>query len=150
MGSEIRWNSTSARNILGIAFSNYLIPRNFCLDWFQNFPNSFRHIKKNRGKYKDLIMEISTLVKTALYSYFYMLPSLVLPCLPNHEVVYTTFSSASVCIEAEWRLSVNDHQYHCRHHHHHHHYHHRYCPVCFDVIFLLRSWLWRQLSRLLN
>ena len=76
-----------------------------------------------------------------------MLSSLVIPCLPNHEVFYTMMSSASVCIEAEWRLSVKD-QHQCRHHdhhqHHQHHHHHRYCSVCFDVIFLLRSWLQRN------
>ena len=47
-----------------------------------------------------------------------MLSSLALPCLPNHEVVYTTKSEASVCIEAKWRLNVNDHQHHGRRHHH--------------------------------
>ena len=30
-----------------------------------------------------------------------MLFSLALPCLPNHEVVYTAKSQASVCIEAK-------------------------------------------------
>ena len=61
-----------------------------------------------------------------------MLSSLALPCLPNHELVYTKMSSASVCIEAEGRVSVNDHEHHCRNHHHRHHYHHhRYCRFCF-------------------
>ena len=46
-------------------------------------------------------MEISTLAKTVLKSYFYMLSCLALPCLPNHELVYTKMSSASVCIETE-------------------------------------------------
>ena len=38
-----------------------------------------------------------------------MLSPLALPCFPNHDVVYTMMSSASVSIEAEWRLSVNNH-----------------------------------------
>ena len=96
-------------------------------------------------------MEISMLDKTALKSYFYMLSSLATPCLPNHEFVYTTMSLPSVYIEAERRLSVNDHQHHGRHYLHcHHHFHHRYCPVCFDVISPLRSLLQRKLTRLLK
>ena len=64
-----------------------------------------------------------------------MLSPLALPCLPNHEVVYTRMSSASVFIEAKRRLSVNDHHNHSRRHPHHHH-HHRHCSVWSDVIVL--------------
>ena len=53
------------------------------------------------GKYRAFITEISTLVKTALKSYYSMLSPLAIPCLPNDEVVYTTLSSASMEIEAE-------------------------------------------------
>ena len=53
------------------------------------------------GKCRVLVMEMSTLVKTALKSYYSMLSPLVKPCLPNDEVVYTTMSSASISIEAE-------------------------------------------------
>ena len=88
-------------------------------------------------------MEISTLVKTALKSYYFMLSPLAKPCLPNDEVVYTTMSSASISIEAKSRLSINDH-------HHHHHHHHHYCPVWSDVILVFRSWLQRKVPRLLN
>ena len=82
-----------------------------------------------------------------------MLSPLSLPCLPNDEVVITMMSSASVCkiaklhfyviffssimskttankttlVEAEWRLSENDHDHHKRRHHHHHHHHHHHC-----------------------
>ena len=65
-----------------------------------------------------------------------MLPPLTLPCLPNHEVDYTTMSSASVFSEAKCRLSVNDHHHYRGLHHHHH----RHRSVWSDVI-LLRSWL---------
>ena len=71
-----------------------------------------------------------------------MLYPLALPCLPNHEVIYTSMSSASVFIEAKRRLRVNDHDNLSRRHpHHHHHHHHRHCSVWSDVILLLRSWL---------
>ena len=63
-------------------------------------------------EYRALIMEISTLVKTAFYSNYSMLSPLPLPCLPNDEVVYNKKSSAFVFIEAKWRLSVNDHHHH--------------------------------------
>ena len=53
------------------------------------------------GKCRVLVMEMSTLVKTALKSYYSTLSPLVKPCLPNDEVVYTTMSSASISIEAE-------------------------------------------------
>ena len=72
-----------------------------------------------------------------------MLSPLAKPCLPNDEVVYTTMSSASISIETESRRSINDH-------HHHHHHHHHYCPVWSDVILVLRSWLQRKVSDLLN
>ena len=105
-----------------------------------------------------------------------MLSPLSLPCLPNDEVVFTMTSSASVCkiaklhfyviffssimskttankttlVEAEWRLSENDHDHHHhkrRHHHHHHHHHH--CLV-WSYAFLINSSPQRQLPRLLN
>ena len=84
-------------------------------------------------KHRVLVMEISTLVKTALSIYYSMLSPLALPCLPNHEVVYDTTSFTSVFIEAKRRLSVIDHHNHSRRHHHHP------CSVWSDVILLLRS-----------
>ena len=56
---------------------------------------------EGKGGYGALIIKISTLVKTARLSYCYVLSPLALPFLPNHEVAYTTMSSASVCIEAK-------------------------------------------------
>ena len=52
-------------------------------------------------KCRVLIMEMSTLVKTALKRYYSMLSPVAKPCLPNDEVVYTTMSSATISIEAE-------------------------------------------------
>ena len=58
------------------------------------------HLEGGR-EYRALIMEISTLVKTAFYSNYSMLSPLALPCLPNDEVVYNKKSSAFVFIEAK-------------------------------------------------
>ena len=69
------------------------------------------HVEGGR-EYRALVMEISTLVKTAFYSNYSMLSPLALPCLPNDEVVYNKKSSAFVFIEAKWRLSGNDHHHH--------------------------------------
>ena len=49
-------------------------------------------------------------------------------------------------VEAEWRLSANDHHHHSRCHHHHHHHH---CLVWSYMFFLLNSSPQRQLPRLL-
>ena len=90
----------------------------FCAQQFLELPFPFPNLKKSLfyafnknfqirfvmegdGKYRVLITEISTLVKTALKSYYSMLSPLAIPCLPNDEVVYTTWSSASMEIEAE-------------------------------------------------
>ena len=90
-----------------------------------------------------------------------MVSPLSLPCLPNDEVVFTMMSSASVCkianlhfnydlkptankitlVEAEWRLSVNDH--------HHYSHHHPYCLDWSQMFLLLNSSPQRQLPRLL-
>ena len=56
---------------------------------------------EGEGKCRVLIMEMSTLVKTALKSYYSMLSSLAYPGLPNDEVVYTTMSPTSISIEPE-------------------------------------------------
>ena len=56
---------------------------------------------EGEGKCRVLIMEMSTLVKTALKRYYTRLSALAKPCLPNDEVVYTTKSSATISIEAE-------------------------------------------------
>ena len=125
-------------------------------------------------------LRVSALVKTAHYRYCYMLSPPSLPCLPNDKVVFTMVSSASVCkialisilgwffrfnyypkptankitlVEAEWRLSANDHHHHhnrCHHHHHHHHHHYHYGLVRSYMFFLLNSSPQRQLPRLLN
>ena len=131
----------------------------FCAQQFLELPFPFPNFKKSffdsfqifqigshmegEGKWRFLIVEISTLVKTALKIYYSMLSPLAKPCFPNDKIVYTTMSSASISIEAEWRLSINDH-----HHHHFHHHHH--CQVWSDVILLFRSWLQRKVTDLLN
>ena len=120
MWSGIPWNFTSARSSFWNCLSHFLISRKACCIRLKKFSNSFRHGRR-REIYRVLITEISTLVKTALKSYYSMLSPLAIPCLPNDEVVYTTLSSASMEIEAEWRLRINDH--------HHHHLHHHHCPV---------------------
>ena len=56
---------------------------------------------QGEGKYRVLIMEMSTLVKTDLKSYYSMLSALALPCLPNDEAVYTMMSTASISIKSE-------------------------------------------------
>ena len=90
----------------------------FCAQQFLELPFPFPNLKKSlfyafkkifkfvsswkeTGNIGFLITEISTLVKTALKSYYSMLSPLALPCLPNDEVVYATWSSASMEIEAE-------------------------------------------------
>ena len=57
-------------------------------------------------------------------------------------------------VEAEGRLSANDHHHHNRrrrhHHHHQNHHHYHYCLVRSYMFFLLNSSPLRQLPRLLN
>ena len=76
---------------------------NFKKSLFYSFKKNFqiRFVMEGDGKYRVLITEISTLVKTALKSYYSMLSPLAKPCLPNDEVVYTTMSLATISIEAE-------------------------------------------------
>ena len=105
-----------------------------------------------------------------------MLSPLSLPCLPKDKVVFPMVSSAFVCkialiwilewffrfnyypkptgskitlVEAEWRLSANDHHHHNRRHHPHHHHHYHYGLVRSYMFFLLNLSPQRQLPRLL-
>ena len=70
------------------AFPNF---KKSLFDSFQIFQIRFH--MEGEGRRRVLIMEMSTLVKTALKSYYSMLSPLAKPCLSNDEVVYTTMSS---------------------------------------------------------
>ena len=74
IGSEIWWNFTSARSSFWNYLSQFLISRKTCLIRFKIF-QICSHME-GEGKCRVLIMEISTLVKTALKSYYSMLSPL--------------------------------------------------------------------------
>ena len=69
-------------------------------DSFHNFSNSFPHGR--RGKIKGLNYgNVNVSRDRSLKLLLYMLSSLALRCLPNHEVVYPKMSPASIFIEGE-------------------------------------------------
>ena len=86
MGSEIGcfWN----------CLFHLAISRKACLIRFKIFQIRFH--EEGERKYRVLIMEISTLIKTALKKYYSILSP---PGLPNDEVVHTKMSSASISIK---------------------------------------------------